>query len=63
MGDSEKFHRIAVIDSDFENARAWGSWMVAAANERWALVNQLQDAGHDIAHKYLARTPSGGRVS
>lgn len=55
--------RIAEIDAMFEQAKDWGSWMVSAANERERLVNQLRERGHDIGHKNLARTASGGRVS
>jgi len=63
MTDSEKIHRIAVIDSDFENARAWGSWMVTVANERERLVNDLNSRGHNLPHRFQARTANGERVS
>jgi len=63
MTDSDKLHRIAVIDSDFESARSWGGWMVEAANEREALVNDLNSRGHNIAHRFQARTDEGGSVS
>ena len=62
MSDSDKISRIAVIDSDFENAKTWGSWMVMAANEREALVNDLNSRGHKIAHRFLARTEGDARV-
>jgi hypothetical protein len=55
--------RIDEIDAMFARATDWGSWMVMAANEREDLVNQLRSHGHDIEHKHLARTESGGRVS
>jgi len=56
--------RIAAIDSMFEAAGGWGSWMVSAANEREHLVNQLKSKfGVTVEHKYLARTSDGGRVS
>jgi len=55
--------RIATIDSWFEEASGWGSWMVAMANERERLVDQLNYDGFNLTHKYLARTASGGRVS
>lgn len=54
--------RIAEIDSMFEQAVGWGSWMVMAANEREALVNKLRAAGHDIEHKYLVRAADGSPV-
>ena len=54
--------RIAEIDEFFESATSYGSWMVMCANEREELVNQLQAQGHDIEHKYLARSGGGGRV-
>lgn len=62
MTDSDKLHRIAVIDSDFENAKSWGSWMVMVANEREALVNDLHSRGHKIAHRFQARTDGGHYV-
>lgn len=55
--------RLAKIDEVFADARGWGSWMVGLANEREALVNNLARFGVVVAHKYLARTGSGGRVS
>jgi hypothetical protein len=63
MTDSDKIHRIAIIDADLENAKSWGSWMVTVANERERLVNDLNSRGHKIGHRYLARTETGGRVS
>lgn len=62
MTDAEKLARIAQIDAAFEAATRWGSWMVMSANERERLVNDLRKNGHDIEHKYLARTASGGRI-
>jgi hypothetical protein len=56
---AEQLERIAAIDQAFEEATGWGSWMVSCANEREALVNRLREAGHDIAHKWLARTADG----
>lgn len=55
--------RISEIDAMFEQASGWGSWMVACANERERIVDQLRERGHNIEHKYQARTASGGRVS
>ena len=55
--------RIKEIDTMFETAKGWGSWMVQCANEREALVNQLNASGQNIEHKYQARTNNGGRVS
>lgn len=63
MTDQDALNRIAGIDSLFENATTWGSWMVSAANEREQLVNRLRKNGHQIEHKYQARTPAGGPVS
>lgn len=62
MSDTDALNRIAGIDSLFENATGWGSWMVSAANEREQLVNMLNKRGHQIEHKYQARTTAGGRV-
>jgi hypothetical protein len=56
---AEHLQRIAVIDRAFEGAAGWGPWMVETANEREGLVNRLRQAGHDIPHKWLARTASG----
>jgi hypothetical protein len=49
--------RIAEIDSMFDLAGGWGSWMVEAANEREALANKF-----DLPHKWQARTASGHRT-
>lgn len=54
--------RIAEIDAMFERASGWGSWMVAAANEREAIVNRLRAAGVEMQHKHLARTACGRRT-
>lgn len=54
--------RIAEIDAMFEGATGWGSWMVMCANEREGLVNRLRREGHDIDHKYQARSSTGGRL-
>ncbi len=54
--------RIMEIDSHFDAATGWGSWMVMLANEREHLVNELRSAGVQIEHKYLARTATGGRT-
>jgi hypothetical protein len=54
--------RIAEIDAMFEGATGWGSWMAGAANEREGLVNALRKEGHQIDHKHLARSGTGGRV-
>lgn len=51
--------RIADIDRAFAESASWGSWMVQCANEREGLVNQLREAGVDIAHQHLARTTDG----
>lgn len=55
--------RIAKIDAMFDDASArgvhWGSWMVGCANEREDLVNKLNQNGHAIPHRHLARC--GGR--
>ena len=59
---TDKILRIAEIDAMFETATGWGSWMVSAASEREALVNELRKSGHNIPHKYQARTSDGGRV-
>lgn len=55
--------RIAEIDAMFADATGWGSWMAMCSNERERLVNALNKEGHDIAHKHLARTGTGQRVS
>jgi hypothetical protein len=52
--------RIAEIDNWFAEATYWGSWMVEAANERESLVNALRKEGHQIEHKHLARSSTGG---
>jgi len=49
--------RVAEIDAMFESATHWGSWMVAAANEREDLADRF-----GFEHKNLARTASGGRT-
>jgi hypothetical protein len=55
--------RIGKIDALFDAADAWGSWMVSAANEREALVTALKrDHGVTVAHKWRARTKTGGRT-
>ena len=55
---------IAEIDVMFASAKGWGSWMVACANERESLVQQLKrDFDIAVPDKHLARTGSGGRVS
>lgn len=47
----------------FEEATGWGSWMVMVANEREALVNELNERWNaGLKHKWLARTASGGRT-
>jgi hypothetical protein len=51
MMKSEAEKRVAEIDAMFEDAKGWGSWMVAAANEREVLAN-----AHGFEHKWLART-------
>jgi hypothetical protein len=56
--------RIAEIDAWFDGASGWGSWMIALANEREALVNLiLAETGEIVEHKHLARVGTGGRVS
>ena len=60
MTEAEK---IAAIDADFASATGWGSWMVASANYREQLVNELRQAGVIIPHKNQARTDAGGSVS
>jgi len=61
-----RFIRIAKIDAMFTQALIdgidWGSWMVEAANEREGLVKALRKEGHQIEHKHLARSDTGGRV-
>ncbi len=42
--------RIAEIDTMFEAASGWGSWMVMAANEREDLATK-----HGLPQKYQAR--------
>ncbi|MFN7883656.1 MAG: hypothetical protein ACK5PF_11675 [bacterium] len=54
--------RIAEIDNLFAEAAYYGSWMVELANERESLVNALLKEGHQIEHKHLARSGTGGRV-
>lgn len=49
--------RVAEIDSMFESATSWGSWMVMAANERETLADK-----YGFPHKYQARTSSGDRT-
>ena len=51
--------RIAEIDAWFTAATGWGSWMVAAANEREALVDTLRADGEQIEHRWQARTGAG----
>lgn len=60
--DNPDLKRIEHIDQMFESATNWGSWMVMCANEREALVNKLNAQGYTLKHKYLARTPDGGRT-
>jgi hypothetical protein len=55
--------RITEIDLMFAEASGWGSWMVMCANEREALVDALKRDGHEVEHKYQARTGTGRRVS
>ena len=57
MTKAEAESRIAFIDSMFDAASSWGSWMVEAANEREALANQF-----NLPHKHQARTGSGQRT-
>lgn len=47
--------RIAEIDTMFEEATGWGSWMVMCANERENLVDRLNFAGIKTGHKWQAR--------
>lgn len=47
--------RIAQIDTEFEQATGWGSWMVMVANERERLANDLRANGYRVEHKHLAR--------
>jgi hypothetical protein len=56
--------RIATIDAEFATIpeTEWGSWIVEAANERESLVKALRKEGHQIEHKHLARSGTGGRV-
>lgn len=49
--------RITEIDSMFESASGWGSWMVTAANEREKLADKF-----GLEHKYRARTFDGNRT-
>ncbi len=49
--------RIAEIDRMFDEAVRWGSWMVAAANEREDLAIKF-----GLKHRYLARTSFGERT-
>ena len=62
MTSDPRLARIAEIDIMFAAATGWGSWMVMAANEREGLVNARRKEGHQIEHKYQARTTSGERV-
>ncbi len=62
FGCEHALERIAAIDKMFDKARGWGSWMVSAANEREALVNDCRTRGVFVEHKNLARTGSGRRV-
>ena len=55
--------RIAEIDRLFSESTGWGSWMVAAANERESLVTKLRTEGVQIEHRFQARTGAGCRVS
>jgi hypothetical protein len=57
-----RLSRISEIDVIFAEATDYGSWMVEAANERESLVNALRKEGHQIEHKHLARSGTGGRV-
>lgn len=53
---AEAKRRIHEIDTMFEGATGWGSWMVMAANEREDLVDRLNSQwGEKIEHKWQAR--------
>lgn len=60
---SAALKRIQEIDSSFESASGWGSWMIMCANEREALVNELQKATIQIEHRFQARLSDGSRTS
>ena len=49
--------RIAEIDEMFATAKGWGSWMVAAANEREALADR-----YGLPQQFQARTSAGDRT-
>ncbi len=44
--------RIKEIDTLFENATNWGSWMSTASHERKGLVNKLREKGIFLPHKW-----------
>ena len=58
----EAIDRIAQIDRMFEDATAYGSWMVMCANEREGLVDRLRSDGVMVEHKYQARLGDGSRT-
>lgn len=47
--------RVAEIDTMFETATGWGSWMSDASSERRGLVRQAAIRGVNIPHDRLAR--------
>lgn len=53
----EAIERIAAIDSMFDLATGWGSWMVMAANEREDLATQF-----GLPQKHQARCADGSRT-
>ncbi len=53
MTPDAKLARIAAIDTMFEKATAWGSWMWDASGERYSLVERLKKYdGVEVEHKY-----------
>lgn len=57
MARRDAIARITEIDRMFESAKAWGSFMIPAANEREALATS-----YGLPHRFLARTSSGERT-
>lgn len=59
MTTQQQLARVAEIDSKFENAMGWGSWMAEASSERRCLVRQLAANGITVEHKWELRTADG----
>jgi hypothetical protein len=60
MEAAEIIRRIQQIDTMFDNAKGWGSWMASSSSERRELVEQLRAMGLAAEHKHEMK--AGGRV-